>query len=184
MSRESTPDLSEITSTTPSGMENGRARIIKRYSNRKLYDQHDSSYVSLHDIEQLICSGKNVVVIENETGREVTGVTLAQIIIEQQKRDGVQGERKYAPVAFLTRLIRSSEDVLPQLRRGIPKKNPLIVLQQSVADWRDRIEQSIKILRSKAGDDVARDAALRDIRQQLRDIECRVEKIASTDEII
>jgi len=60
--------------------------IIKRYQNRKLYDTSDSCYVTLEDIGEMIRIGKEIKVIDNKSGEDLTAVTLAQIIFEAQKR--------------------------------------------------------------------------------------------------
>jgi len=72
------------------------ARTIKRYSNRKLYDTHDSHYVTLQQIAALI---RNV--IDKTTQQDLTAATMAQIIFEEEKR----GPR--LPAEGLRRIIRS-----------------------------------------------------------------------------
>lgn len=61
-------------------------KIIKRYQNRKLYDTSDSCYVTLEDISDMIKQGEEVEIIDNTTKEDLTAVTLAQIIFEEQKR--------------------------------------------------------------------------------------------------
>jgi polyhydroxyalkanoate synthesis repressor PhaR len=59
---------------------------IKRYANRKLYDTSDKRYVTLDELAELVRQGAEVVVHDNETGDDITSMTLAQILCEQQKR--------------------------------------------------------------------------------------------------
>ena len=40
-------------------------RIIKRYSNRKLYDTEDKRYITLEQIAQLVRDGQDIKVVEN-----------------------------------------------------------------------------------------------------------------------
>ena len=61
-------------------------RVIKRYSNRKLYDTNTSRYVALDDIAGMVRRGEEVAVTDNETGADLTAVTLAQIILEDERR--------------------------------------------------------------------------------------------------
>jgi len=61
-------------------------RVIKRYANRKLYDTQDSKYVTLDRIAELVRNGEEVKVIDNGSKADLTKVTLAQIIYEEQKR--------------------------------------------------------------------------------------------------
>lgn len=62
-----------------------QTRVIKRYANRKLYDTRDSKYVTLDRIADLVRNGDEVKVIDNGTKADLTKVTLAQIIYEEQK---------------------------------------------------------------------------------------------------
>jgi polyhydroxyalkanoate synthesis repressor PhaR len=76
-------------------------RTIKRYSNRKLYDTHDSHYVTLQQIAGLIRNGDEIRVIDKTTQQDLTAATMAQIIFEEEKR----GPR--LPADGLRRIIRS-----------------------------------------------------------------------------
>jgi polyhydroxyalkanoate synthesis repressor PhaR len=62
-----------------------QARVIKRYANRKLYDTQDSKYVTLDRIAELVRNGEEVKVLDNKSQKDMTKVTLAQIIYEEQK---------------------------------------------------------------------------------------------------
>ena len=62
-----------------------QARVIKRYSNRKLYDCAESRYVSLDHIADLIRAGLDISVVDHETGRDTTRLVLTQVLYEQQK---------------------------------------------------------------------------------------------------
>lgn len=67
-------------------MGSSHPKIIKRYQNRKLYDTSDSCYVTLEDISEMIKQGEEVQIIDNTTKEDLTAVTLAQIIFEEQKK--------------------------------------------------------------------------------------------------
>lgn len=75
--------------------------VIKRYSNRKLYDTARSKYVTLDEIAKLVKSGEHVTIIDNQSKEDLTSVTLTQIILEEEKR----GNRM--PLAMLRDLIIS-----------------------------------------------------------------------------
>jgi polyhydroxyalkanoate synthesis repressor PhaR len=62
-----------------------QGRVIKRYANRKLYDTRDSRYVTLDRIAELVRNGEEVKVLDNKSQKDMTKVTLAQIIYEEQK---------------------------------------------------------------------------------------------------
>ncbi len=61
-------------------------RVIKRYSNRKLYDTHDSRYVTLEQLAEVVRHGEEIQVVDKSTERDLTSATLAQIIFEEEKR--------------------------------------------------------------------------------------------------
>jgi polyhydroxyalkanoate synthesis repressor PhaR len=61
-------------------------KVIKRYANRKLYDTERSCYVTLEEISQMIKEGEDVRVVDNKTKDDLTAVTLAQIIVEEEKK--------------------------------------------------------------------------------------------------
>jgi polyhydroxyalkanoate synthesis repressor PhaR len=56
---------------------------IKRYPNRRFYAGHTSSYVSLADIEDLVRSGKDVEIVDSQTGEDLTRAILVQVIAER-----------------------------------------------------------------------------------------------------
>jgi len=89
-------------------------RVIKRYSNRKLYDTKDSRYVTLLQIAEMVRSGEEVQIIDNNTKEDLTEVTLAQIIYEEQK-----SASRTLPLQTLKELIHTrTEKVLSDLREG------------------------------------------------------------------
>jgi polyhydroxyalkanoate synthesis repressor PhaR len=61
-------------------------RLIRRYSNRKLYDTQESHYVTLQALAALIRAGEEFEVVDHATSRNLTTATLAQIIFEEEKR--------------------------------------------------------------------------------------------------
>ena len=50
---------------------------IKRYPNRKLYDTEAKRYVTLDSIALMIQHGRDVQVIDHETGEDLTNLTLS-----------------------------------------------------------------------------------------------------------
>lgn len=88
----------------------GTERVIKRYTNRKLYDTDQSRYVTLEDIARLVRENEEVRVIDNETQDDLTAVTFAQIILEEEKR-----KTNLVSVPFLRKLIHSGEAAVQDL---------------------------------------------------------------------
>jgi polyhydroxyalkanoate synthesis repressor PhaR len=79
MNEESTPG----SDPSAAGRE---PKVIKRYTNRKLYDTVESRYVTLDEIAEMIKAGAEVKIIDNRTKEDLTSVTLAQIIFEEEKK--------------------------------------------------------------------------------------------------
>lgn len=88
--------------------------IIKRYPNRKLYDTEAKRYVTLDQIAEMIQARKDVLVIDHETGEDLTNLTLSQIIFEQEKKGAGFLQR-----SLLANLIRAGGDTLDQMRRAL-----------------------------------------------------------------
>lgn len=65
-------------------------KIIKRYQNRKLYDTHESSYVTLDEIAKMIKNGEDLRVIDNKTKNDITASTLTQLLYESEKKAKTQ----------------------------------------------------------------------------------------------
>src|SRR3954451_11951443 len=65
-------------------------KIIKRYQNRKLYDTHESSYVTLDEIAKMIKSGEDLRVIDNKTKNDITAATLTQLLYEGERKAKTQ----------------------------------------------------------------------------------------------
>ena len=79
-------------------------RIIKRYQNRKLYDTHQSCYVTLEEIAQIIREGHEIQVIDNKTKNDITYMTQIQLLFDQEKKSTRAGD-----VELLKRVIRCEE---------------------------------------------------------------------------
>ncbi len=92
----------------------GPRRVIKRYSNRKLYDTRDSRYVTLQQIGEMVRAGEEVQIIDNKTKEDKTEVTLALILSED-----LRSEPKSVPLGTLRDLIQERGGrLLDQLREG------------------------------------------------------------------
>ncbi len=105
-------------------------RIIKRYANRKLYDTEHSRYVTLDQISEMIRNGDDVKIVDNKTKEDLTTVTLAQIIFEEEKK-----QRSFLPLAAMRNIIQSGgewfaeaqrrvQSILPGKRKDDPADDP------------------------------------------------------------
>ena len=87
-------------------------KVIKRYTNRKLYDTEESRYVTLDEIARMIKGGAEVKIIDNRTKEDLTSVTLAQIIFEEEKKTSKMS------LDTLRDLIRHGGEVAQRLVEG------------------------------------------------------------------
>jgi polyhydroxyalkanoate synthesis repressor PhaR len=79
--------------------------VFKKYEkNRRLYDTSASRYVNLEDLAAAIRQGRDVQVVDAQSGEDLTGVTLTQIIMEDAK-DKPTG----LPLELLRHLIVASD---------------------------------------------------------------------------
>ncbi len=98
--------MSEVEQTSPTAESPKDPKIIKRYTNRKLYDTVESRYVTLDEIAEMIKGGAEVKIIDNRSKDDLTSVTLAQIIFEEEKKTSKM------PLVVLRDIIRSSGETL------------------------------------------------------------------------
>ena len=87
---------------------------IKRYSNRKLYNTETGRYITVEEIGGLICQEEDVQVIDHASGADLTAVTLAQVILEQEKKIGGQ-----LPQVLFTGLIQARASACHNLRDAL-----------------------------------------------------------------
>jgi polyhydroxyalkanoate synthesis repressor PhaR len=81
-------------------------KIIKRYSNRKLYDTIESKYVTLNDISEMIRKGVDVKIIDNQTNKDITSSVLAHVLFNEEK------SRSSLSINILKELIKSGQEAL------------------------------------------------------------------------
>jgi len=85
--------------------------VIKKYANRRLYHTGTSSYVTLEDLAGLVRGGEDFVVYDAKSGDDITRSVLAQIIFDEEAKDG----QNLLPIAFLRQLIRFYGDSMQAL---------------------------------------------------------------------
>src|SRR5260221_5844241 len=84
---------------------------IKKYANRRLYNTGTSNYVTLEDLAKMVKSGENFIVYDAKTNEDITRSVLAQIIFEQENKEG----QNLLPINFLRQLIRFYGDSMQTL---------------------------------------------------------------------
>jgi polyhydroxyalkanoate synthesis repressor PhaR len=159
------------------------AYVIKRYSNRKLYDTQESRYVTLEEIEEMIRGGKEISVVDAASGEDLTAVTLTQIILENQRN-----HRGGLPTAFLHQLIKHGEAWQDFVQRSMKSSLEGVVsnqreMERVVQEWASRagwgsIVPTPRVETKRDGEPDA--DRLREevsaLRERLRSLEDRLEK--------
>ncbi len=81
--------------------------ILKKYTNRRLYDTEKSAYVTLDFVTDAIRRGRPIQVTDAKTGEDVTSAILTQIVLEEARK------KKYLlPPPLLYLIIQYGENVL------------------------------------------------------------------------
>ncbi len=141
-------------------------KVIKRYTNRKLYDTVESRYVTLDEIAEMVKQGVEVKIVDNRTKEDLTSVTLAQIVFEEEKK------KNQMPLSVLREIIRQpgerlndfiSTQVSPRVEamreQGVARINTLLGREQTedvspaallaqsqkvFETWQQRVDERVK----------------------------------------
>jgi polyhydroxyalkanoate synthesis repressor PhaR len=81
--------------------------IIKKYSNRKLYDTVDKRYLTMDQLAELIKAGAEVSILDNETGENLTASIVSQLLA-REKGDA----EKAVPSGVLIQMLRKGRGTL------------------------------------------------------------------------
>ncbi len=110
-------------------------RLIKRYSNRKLYDTKSKSLVSLSQVAGFIERGEEVKVIDHHTGVDISSRVMAQIILSREMGPG--GGSNLSPLRDLIRRGKRSVHELASVAEELTAQGEERV-KKVVADLVDR----------------------------------------------
>ncbi len=123
--------------------------LIKRYANRKLYNTDSSRYITLKGISEIVRDGRDIQVIDNESGKDITPVVLSQILVDDQKaqpdaNSGVPGQ-------VLSELIqRGGDAIYGAIRRSMGD------VPGNISDVRDNMKRWIKTPRELDASEITR----------------------------
>ncbi len=120
------------------------AVLIKRYANRKLYNTQTSRYITLKGIAELLENDEEVTVIDNETGEDITSVTLSQILVDTERAN------RAVPGNLLSELVQRGGDALYG------------ALRRSMGDASEGIDDFQKNMRRMLGGNLRSDGTTRD----------------------
>jgi polyhydroxyalkanoate synthesis repressor PhaR len=140
-------------------------KIIKRYTNRKLYDTVESRYVTLDEIADMVKAGAEVRILDNRTKEDLTSVTLAQIIFEEEKKTSKMslrtlkdlirhgGERAAQIVEDTQAELRGRVEAVRQaaeqrvrtlIDAGDKAKEMVTASQEAVAQFQRRVDERVR----------------------------------------
>jgi polyhydroxyalkanoate synthesis repressor PhaR len=111
--------------------------VVKKYSNRKLYDTYTRRYVTLDVIAELLQEGHEVRVIDRNTGEDITAVTLSQILLDMERN-----RRGRLPEPVLVDLVKErGEQLLGIVRQSLAL--PRVVRQRSTQSLENRVDEVV-----------------------------------------
>ena len=170
-------------------------KVIKRYTNRKLYDTVESRYVTLDEIAQMIKAGAEVQIIDNRTKEDLTSVTLAQIIFEEEKKtskmsldtlrdsirhggevaqrlvEGTQAELRGRVEAVRAAAEQRVQTLLVKGQQTSDRAREMVqTSQETMAAFQKRVDERVRAA-------VEQMATVSDARKQLDDISRRIEAL-------
>ncbi len=157
-------------------------KVIKRYTNRKLYDTVESRYVTLDEIAAMIRAGAEVKVIDNRTREDLTSITLAQIIFEQEKKSSQTslstllglirqgGEMAHQLVGGTGAELRERLQTIFRARPSDTARDLLAVSKEALAALQHRLDERVRT----AFDGVSH---VGDVRKQLEEISTRLSEL-------
>ena len=140
----------EQSAASPETSAGQEPKVIKRYTNRKLYDTVESRYVTLDEIASMIKAGVEVKIIDNKSKEDLTSVTLAQIVFEEEKKSSRM------PLSVLREIIRHPGESLTDFM--LKEVNPRVAsireeAQGRVASIREEAQGRIGKLLRREGEE-------------------------------
>lgn len=162
-------------------------KLIKRYANRKLYDTEQSTYVTLDEIEQMVKEGEELCIIDNSSKEDITHITLAHIIFEQEKAN-----KGKLPVSALRGIIQSGEEFIQRLQSPVNQfkdefRRKAEVVGEGGRALREFVESTQRAMdeMQRRIDDRMRDAVdqlthIPEMRDDVHQLEARVVKLEAT----
>jgi polyhydroxyalkanoate synthesis repressor PhaR len=130
--------------------------LIKKYANRKLYDTRTSRYITLEGIADLVREGKDIQVVDRDTGQDLTQVTLSQLVLSAEKRGPARlvdagadalHDRGQALLDYVRKTLNVPGDLVNQVER---RRGDL----ESMVD--EAIERALRRLRIPSRNDMDR----------------------------
>ena len=164
--------------------------IIKRYANRKLYDTRASRYITLSKIARLIEKGDRVSIIDMESGKDITEMTLAQVFVDRRRKrpgapplDGLRDAFQNASEQVMRQLTEPVTSIRTNFELSVNKllksgeekaqitkdtlQNWLNEQNHAIEDAQKRLEERFSALARRLDD-------IRDLKKRIEELEEKV----------
>jgi polyhydroxyalkanoate synthesis repressor PhaR len=145
--------------------------VVKKYSNRKLYDTYTRRYVTLDVIADLLREGHEVQVVDRSTGADITAVTLSQILVDMERH-----RRSPLPEPVLVDMVKERSEQLLALLRGslaLPRR-AAVSLEKSTQAMDEAISSGLRNLNIATTDDIeVLEQRLAALTRRVEDLEAR-----------
>jgi polyhydroxyalkanoate synthesis repressor PhaR len=109
--------------------------VIKKYSNRRLYDTKHKKYVTLDEIGALIREGDEIKVIDTQTGEDISKLILIQVVLESEKN-----KEDILPASFLHMLIKYGNKIARDFI-----ENSFLMMFQPYLSFQDSLKKNMRL---------------------------------------
>ena len=147
--------------------------LIKRYSNRRLYDPQENRTITLDDLIHLIRSGRKVKIVESHTDRDINGRVLPQALVYNLK-SWQDGESKIeimkllisegeGAMDFIKKTMLASIGAFEMTRSKVEEIVDTLVEKgeikkgersQAVMEMMDKVDENMKNFRARVSEEV------------------------------
>jgi polyhydroxyalkanoate synthesis repressor PhaR len=149
-----------------------RRALIKKYSDRRLYDSTARRYVNLDELARMIREGVDVQVLDARTGKDLTRVILTQIIMDDT-RDGEAS----LPLKLLRQLVLASDRATHEFLSWYLEtafdlyKKAGTALRSGVSEAKSVVSSPVDFVRNLLSSD---NPELEDLRRRVKELEARL----------
>jgi polyhydroxyalkanoate synthesis repressor PhaR len=156
-------------------MTSVETHVVKKYSNRKLYDTFTKKYVTLDVIAELLRNGDEVRVVDRNTGDDITAVTLSQILLDMERQ-----RRSTIPEPLLVDMVKErGEQLISMLRASLslPRDTVRRTLGTGAQSLENRVDEALTVgLRNL---NIASFEEVAALQQRVDELAARVEELGA-----
>ena len=146
--------------------------VIRKYTNRRLYDTSASRYVTIEDLATMVKADIDFRVVDVTSGQDLTRITLVQIILDIESEG-----HEMLPIGVLRQLIRFYGDRMePILSRYLERTMNAFFNQQNRAE--DALGASLDSIRS--GAEAEGSEHLRLIRDEFDQLKAKLDRLEAS----